>query len=108
MKTHYVTVVLDRNMAEKIPTTVYPHEVEILKLIHKDAVSDAPEVEWPEPVELDLDEEYGRLLTKYGTDADRNIPFVEIIYGHRNAHGIKKFYAGIDKESGKKATGKAE
>lgn len=82
MKIPYIIVVIARDMAEKIPVEVHPHEAPILEQVHEGKaveITDTPPTQ--QPREVDPIEEYDRMIAKYGDHPKAGIPFVERIYG---------------------------
>lgn len=75
MQAKHVKVQVRRDMAEIISTIVFEHEVEILRDLHGTGNITVLEDEFPS-VEIDADEEYGRLANYYGAN-DTGQPYVE-------------------------------
>jgi hypothetical protein len=90
MLAKHVTVLVDRDMAEKIPTTAFEHEVEILKDIHGEGkitlVTSAPD--FP-AIEIDAEEEFARLMNAYGSN-DQGQFYAERVFG-RTARGLEAY-----------------
>lgn len=88
MLVKHVTVLVDRDMAEKIPTTAFEHEVEVLKEIHGEGkitlVTTA--ADFP-PIEIDAEEEFSRLMNAYGSNEQGQF-FAERVFG-RTARGLE-------------------
>lgn len=92
MLAKHVKALVRRDMAEVISTTVFEHELEILKDIHGD--SNVEEIESNfEPIEIDAGEEYDRLALVYGRN-DEGQMYVERCIGRGpkqlEALGVKK------------------
>ena len=80
MKAKHVQVLVRRDMAEAISTSVFEHELEILRDVHGDANIEIIEgVEYP-AVEIDAGEEFDRLINVYGQDQNGQL-FVERCIG---------------------------
>ena len=93
MLAKHVQVLVRRDMAEIICTTVFEHEVEILRNIHGDGNITVDEsVEYP-VIEIDAGEEFDRLANAYGRN-DEGQMYVERCIGRGpkqlEAMGIKK------------------
>ena len=89
----HVQVLVRRDMAEIIGTTVFEHEVEILRDMHGDGNVTVDETfEYP-AIEIDAGEEFDRLMNVYGRNEDGQ-PYVERCIGRGpkqlEAMGIKK------------------
>ena len=89
----HVQVLVRRDMAEIIGTTVFEHEVEILRDMHGDGnVTVDESIEYP-AIEIDAGEEFDRLMNVYGRNEDGQ-PYVERCIGRGpkqlEALGIKK------------------
>jgi hypothetical protein len=88
MLAKHVTVLVMRDMAEKIPTTVFEHEVEVLRDVHGDGkieiVNLLPDIA---PVEIDTDEEMDRLRNTYG-QSESGQSYAERVFG-RSARGLE-------------------
>lgn len=90
MLAKHVVALVHRDMAEIIAVTVFEHELEILKDVHGDGkVSLA--VDQPDfaPIEIDAEEEFGRLMQSYGA-GDTGQYFAERVFG-RTAKGLEAF-----------------
>lgn len=100
MLAKHVVCLVRRDMAEAIPTTVFEHEVEILKDIHGDANVEVVDA-LPDnaPVEIDAAEEMDRLTACYGMN-DAGQPHAERVYG-RSYKGLEA--TGYTKKGKKKA-----
>lgn len=72
MLAKHVTVLVRRDMAEIIGTTVFEHEVEILRDIHGDSNVEETDKEH-EAIEIDAGEEYDRLVMVYGRNDEGQI-----------------------------------
>ena len=67
----------------KVPTTVYAHEIPIInELWGDDNVIPLPEFDKEVELDLDLDEEYDRLVRKY---ANHEKPVIQMVYGRTPA-----------------------
>lgn len=90
MLAKHVTILVRRDMAEVLATTVFEHEVEILKDIHGEgnieAVADSADFA---PVEIDTAEEMDRLMNTYGV-TDNGQPYAERVFG-RSHKGLEAF-----------------
>lgn len=72
----HVQVQVRRDMAEVINTTVFEHEVDILRDMHGDGNITVDEtVEYP-AIEIDSGEEFDRLMMVYGRNEDGQ-PYAE-------------------------------
>ncbi len=81
MLAKHVVCLVRRDMAEAIPTTVFEHEVEILRDIHGDANVDVVDtLPDNDAVEIDAAEEMDRLTAYYGMN-DAGQPHAERVYG---------------------------
>lgn len=90
MLVKHTVVIVQRDMAEKIPTTVFEHEVEILKDIHGEGnVSIADDQPDFVPFDLDASEEFGRLMQHYGEN-EQGQSYVERVFG-RTARGLEAY-----------------
>ncbi len=86
-----VHVLVDRGPMEKIPTTVYAHEIPCLEIQHGEGsvqeITDLPEGmdydEIGELARLDLDEEWSRLIAKYGRHPELNVSVCEYVFQGR-------------------------
>lgn len=88
MLAKHVVAIVHRDMAEKIPATVFEHELEILKDIHGEgSVELAAEQPDTPAVEIDAEEEFGRLMQHYGTN-DQGQHYVERVFG-RTKRGLE-------------------
>ena len=88
MLAKHVLVVVSRDMAEKLPATVFEHEVELLKDIHGDGSVDIVDrLEAADPIEVDADMEFDRLISYYGTN-DNGQPYAERVFG-RSSRGLE-------------------
>ena len=100
MQAKHVRALVRRDMAETISTSVFEHELEVLRDIHGEAnvsVVDAlPDVA---PVEIDAAEEFDRLVSYYGT-SESGQPFAERVFG-RGPRGLEA-YAYRKPKPGKK------
>ena len=87
-----VQVLVRRDMAEIIGTSVFEHEVEILRDIHGDSNIEVLDTEY-EPEEIDSNEEFDRLANVYGAN-DQGQMYVERCIGRGakqlEAMGVKK------------------
>jgi hypothetical protein len=105
MLAKHVTALVRRDMAETVPAAVFEHEVEILKDIHGEGSvtvqADGPD--YP-AIEIDTEEEFGRLMQAYGTN-EQGQPYVERVFG-RTARGLEAYAHRPSKAAGK-AAGKA-
>ncbi len=89
-----VHVVVDRGPMEKIPTTIYAHEVPCLEIQHGEGSVHVPEqlpdgMDYAENgavVTLDLDEEWARLIGKYGRHPDMNVSVCEYVFQGQKAN----------------------
>jgi len=90
MLAKHVTVLVRRDMAEIISTSVFEHEVELLKDMHGEGaielVADGPD--YP-PVEIDSAEEFDRLKAFYGNDETGQM-FAERVFG-RSHKGLEAY-----------------
>jgi hypothetical protein len=92
MLAKHVKVLVRRDMAEVIGTTVFEHEVEILRDIHGDSNIEQLPDEF-DAVEIDAGEEFDRLAMVYGRN-DEGQMYVERCIGRGakqlEALGVKK------------------
>lgn len=92
MLAKYAKVLVRRDMAEIIGSTVFEHEVEILKDLHGEANIEELECDL-DPVEIDANEEYDRLAIVYGSNESGQL-YVERCVGRGakqlEALGVKK------------------
>lgn len=106
MLAKHVTVLVRRDMAEIISTSVFEHEIELLKDMHGEGsvelAADAPDFA---PVEIDSAEEFDRLKGFYGTD-DTGQLFAERVFG-RSHKGLEA-YAHKPAKKGKATAVEAE
>ena len=84
MQAKHVQVLVRRDMAEVISTTVFEHEVEILRDIHGAGNVELVESYYP-TIEIDEGEEFDRLMTIYGKN-DNGQPYVERVIGYSARH----------------------
>lgn len=97
MKAKHVQVLVRRDMAEVISTSVFEHELEILRDVHGDANIEVVEgIDYP-AVEIDSAEEFDRLTNVYGQN-DSGQLYVERSIGR----GPKQLEAMAHKESAKR------
>ncbi len=101
MLAKHVTALVRRDMAEVISTTVFEHEVEVLKDIHGDGNVDVHDMLLQfDPVEIDSAEEHDRLMNTYGAD-DSGQFYAERVYGRSHkgleAHAHKPARKGARK-----------
>ena len=105
MLAKHITVLVRRDMAEAITTSVFEHEVEILKDMHGEGnvelVADAPDFA---PIEIDSAEEFDRLKGFYGND-DTGQLYAERVFG-RSHKGLEA-YAHKPAKRGKAAPAEA-
>lgn len=97
MLAKHVQVLVRRDMAEIIGTTVFEHELEILRDIHGDGNVDVDTAIEFEPVEIDSNEEFDRLANVYGSN-DQGQMYVERVIGR----GPKQLEALGYKKPGRK------
>lgn len=91
IKARRVHVLVDRGPMEKIPTTVYAHEIPCLEIQHGEGsvqeLTELPEgMDYDEignVAKLDLDEEWSRLITKYGRHPELNVSVCEYVFQGR-------------------------
>lgn len=79
MQAKHVKVQVRRDMAEVISAVVFEHEVEILRDIHGAGNIEVLGGDYP-VVEIDAEEEFGRLSNCYGRN-DQGQPYVERVIG---------------------------
>lgn len=97
MLAKHVQVLVRRDMAEIIGTTVFEHELEILRDIHGDGnIEINPEMEY-EPIEIDAAEEFDRIANAYGRNEEGQM-YVERCIGR----GPKQLEALGYKKPGRK------
>ena len=96
MLAKHVTVLVRRDMAEVIGTTVFEHEVEILRDMHGDSNVELTDKEH-EVVEIDASEEFDRLANTYGRNEEGQM-FVERVIGR----SVKNLEALAHKETAKR------
>lgn len=96
MLAKHVTVLVRRDMAEVIGTTVFEHEVEILRDMHGDSNVELTDKEH-EVVEIDSAEEFDRLANTYGRNEEGQM-FVERCIGR----GVKQLEMLAYKETSKR------
>lgn len=92
MQAKHVKVLVRRDMAEIISTTVFEHEVDILRDIHGAGNIDVLEDEFPS-VEIEAEEEYGRLANCYGRN-EAGQPYVERALGN-TSDSLLEFYGDV-------------
>lgn len=97
MLAKHVKVLVRRDMAEIISTTVFEHEVEILRDLHGDANIEELASDFP-AVEIDASEEFDRLANVYGRNEEGQL-YVERCIGR----GPKQLEALGYKKPGRKA-----
>lgn len=92
MKAHYVNIAIDRGPMEKVHSTVFEHEVPILRAIHDgNASEDEGSVRILgrakfDPVELDPDAEYARCEARYGASKTQpGSSNIEVAFGRRDS-----------------------
>lgn len=103
----YVVAIIGRDIAEKIPVTVLLHEMPVLQLVHANAEVRPADIDpLIESREVELEEEYERLVNQYGMD-ESGVPFVERVYGRMDEF-VRKVEDGYaqPKQPGRKS-GKA-
>lgn len=101
MQAKHIRALVRRDMAETISTSVFEHEIEVLKEIHGEAnVSIADPLPDVAPVEIDSAEEFDRLMQCYGT-SESGQPYAERVFG-RGARGLEA-YAYRKPKAGKRA-----
>ncbi len=106
-----VHVVVDRGPMEKIPTTVFAHEVPCLEIQHGEGSVHFPErlpdgMDYDEigaVVKLDLDEEWARLIGKYGRHPSMNVSVCEYVFQGQKAN-LAKACAEILEKDGRPET----
>lgn len=100
----YVVAIIGRDIAEKIPVTVLLHEMPVLQLVHANAEVRPADIDpLIESCEVELEEEYERLVNQYGMD-ESGVPFVERVYGRLDEF-VKKVEEGYETHQPKKAKG---
>jgi hypothetical protein len=101
MLAKHVVVLVHRDMAEIIPTTVFEHEAELLKDIHGEGKISLAEgmPDFP-AIEIDAEDEFGRLMQCYGQN-EQGIFYAERVFG-RTSRGLEAF-AHKPAKAGKKA-----
>ena len=72
MLAQHKAVLVRRDMAEVIHTTVFDHELEILRDMHGEGNVEVLDTEF-EPIELDAGEEFDRLVNVYGRNDEGQI-----------------------------------
>lgn len=85
----YATAVIYRDIAEQIAVTVPHHELAILEAVHgpgKVSIHTFTDVVRSEKDEqimpsMSPEDEYDRLVKKYGNHPDQKVPFVQMAYG---------------------------
>lgn len=85
-----VTALVERDITSSVATEVYAHELPILEVLHgpgKVTVHESVEID----AELDPDEEYARLVSKYGHDTNTGVTQVSKVY--RNPHELEEAFA---------------
>ena len=80
MEASFVVAIIERDIAEKPVVTVLLHEVPVLEAVHKKSIVPADIAPLVGSREVDLHEEYERLVNQYGED-ENGIPHVERVYG---------------------------
>jgi hypothetical protein len=118
MKTKRVDVKILKGMETTIAKIIWEHEFKLLEAIYGagnverykkyehstpegkkyKVVNDTP-VTYP-IVNLDYDEEYGRLQTVYGMHPKVNLPTVEYVYGSYESRGMEKEFNDLNSDAG--------
>lgn len=102
MKARKTEILITRSMFEKIPRTVYEHEIPILKEVHGEANINKNDKKFTEyPVEeIDHAAEYNRLSQEYGMHPTIPMLTVQAVYGHERRRMIEReneyLYEGMD------------
>ena len=94
MKARFIVVIIERDLAEKIPVTVMLHEIPVLEAVHGKHISPAEIDPLIESVEIDPYDEYDRLANQYGMH-ESDIPFVERVFGR-----VNEFVAALEQIHG--------
>ena len=96
----YLVAIIERDIAEKIPVTVLMHEIPVLQAVHKKATLHPADIKpLVESKDVDLDDEYERLMAQYGIDEDSGMSFVERVYGRLDefVQKVEDMYSGESK-----------
>lgn len=102
VKTRVILGLVKRDMAEALAVVIYPHEVELMSVVHGDGVfteieADKDDLHAAELLsqiyEIDVQEEYYRLERKYGRHPTQDITVVEYVFGRFNEAACARTFA---------------
>ncbi len=87
IKCHYITVEVTKSVMASQRLNVFAHELQILDAMYEDNAAYVGICKAP-PKELDLEEEYERLILRWGS-AEGGAPWCEVVFGRVMGGGLQ-------------------